>query len=411
MQGSLAIIIATGLLFCCAEGGRIKKEANRVEPQEMRADDPPLRMTPSVTRNGCACKDMCASSRFNSTGLFACDRCHVGKDCDSGTWAPGGKWDYCHYPKMVEYEEQTAQQKMKQLWKEVTRRGVVGTPGPLKSALGVAKSMIGESMRTAFDNHWDVLPEGRTKVIHAQGVHCKFELEIKKSTFTGLLAKGKQRGIIRMGSATSLGAFGAPFPGLSFKFPRNGRQSGNFVALRQSGLTKKTDGYAFFDKPFSKHVAPPKVLEDLKFDQASDCVSMVGLSDVCSYAQDGTEAGERLEFPYDIQFEATSDKVHLPNKKMSDEDLLGNLSKIEKGTELLNVYTLASPTATRKFLGKLTTTSECVMSKFGDQSLFFRHQRMEEDFVKKPEWTKEDLGKGCRAKAVDNKKWQCPGVQ
>jgi len=423
MHRSFVIIVGMGLLLCCAEGGRVKaKTQAHVQPEsetsaeEMRADDPPLRMTPSTTVQGCNCRadSKCASSITNSTGLFACDWCRVDGDCRRFKVSLGGRWDYCQYPTMVEYEAQTAQQKMKQLWKEVTGKDVVGRAGPKKNLGGVAQSMIGESMRTAFDNHWDVLPEGREKVIHSQGVHCQFELDIAESTFTGLLAKGKPSGIIRMGSATSIDVFGVVFPGLSFKFLRDGRQSGNFVALRQSKASKTTDGFAFFDDSFSKIGSPPAPLRMLKFDQASDCVSMVGLSDVCSYAQDGTSAGDSLDFPYDIQFQASSDKVHLPNKTMTDAELLQHLSNIQEGTELLDVYAKASPKAERKFLGKLRTTSQCVMSAFGDESLFFRHQRMEEDFVKKPEWVadvREEFGPGCKAAAVGNGKWQCPGVQ
>lgn len=180
--------------------------------------------------------------------------------------------------------------------------------------------------------------------------------------------------------------------------------------MRASG---PASGYAFFDQEFSKIVNPPAALKALmKFQQASDCVAMVGLSDVCSYAQDGTPVlADRLEFPYDILFEASSDKVHLPDEEMTDEEMLGHLSSIEAGTHLFNVYAVASPTSGKgPLLGKLTTTSQCVKSAFGDQSLFFRHQRMEEDFVKKPAWVDDTTAPGCDATAVASTKWQCPGV-
>jgi len=149
----------------------------------------------------------------------------------------------------------------------------------------------------------------------------------------------------------------------------------------------------------------------MKFDQASQCVSMVGLSDMCAYAQDGRQTPtDAIEFPYDITFAASSAKVYIPNKKMSDEEMYNHLSAIGQGTHLLDVYAKASPTAEKAFLGKLTTTSSCVKSVFGDQSLFFRHQRMEEDFVKKPTWVGVVTAPGCKAAAVSSSKWQCPGV-
>jgi len=398
-------------------------EAYRTSPQEMidkatavmRSDDPPMSLTPSTTVHGCKCQSgsKCGAT-INST--YSCDWCRVeGGSCGTKSngrlWTRKGNWDYCAYPQMDTYEAQTASAKMTQLWNKVTHKDVVGRSGPAKSVLGVVSTLIGESMRTTFDTHWDVLPEGRTKVIHSQGVHCQFELDIPESPFTGLLAAGKQAGIIRMGSASSLDKTGKPpFPGLSFKFLRSGVQSGNFVALRATG--PEGGGYAFFDQAFSKIVNPPAALQALmKFDQASQCVSMVGLSDIASYAQDGRQTpANAINFPYDITFEASSDQVYIPNEKMSDEDMYNHLSAIRQGTHLFDVYAKASPTAEKAFLGKLTTTSSCVKSVFGDQNLFFRHQRMEEDFVKKPEWTSSVTAPGCKAAAVSSSKWQCPGV-
>ena len=37
-------------------------------------------------------------------------------------------------------------------------------------------------------------------------------------------------------------------------------------------------------------------------------------------------------------------------------------------------------------IGTLVTNSESVTSKYGDEVLFFRHQRVEDDVALKPEW-------------------------
>jgi len=414
MRCSFAVIVCTA--FLCAESMRTSITKHFQKPAEgMRDDDPPMRMAPSTTVSGCTCKaDSKCSSTINST--FSCDWCRTEGDCGTKSWGRlvtrQDSWDFCEYPPMVRYEAQSASLKMTQLWNKVIAEA--GTSGPTKSVLGVVGTMIGESMRTPFDNHWDVMPEGRTKVIHSQGVHCQFDLNIAESPFTGLFAAGTRQGIIRIGSASSNDRTGKPpFPGLSFKFLRSGVQSGNFVALRATGSAPEGGGgYKFFDSEFSKIVNPPAALKALmKFEQASDCVAMVGLSDVCSYAQDGTLVpSDSVEFPYDVLFEASSDQVHLPDTEMSDEEMLGHLSAIESGTHLLNVYAMTSPTSEKIPLGKLTTTSECVKSAFGDQSLFFRHQRMEEDFVKKPMWVNDITAPGCNAVAEASSKWQCPGV-
>lgn len=376
----------------------------------MRDDDPPLSVSPIKTVNGCTCKGTCTTS---ITDGFKCDTCKTQWSSATeacGTWSLDGHWDYCEYPEMTDYEAQNASKKMDQLWGRLTAPGVVGHSGKVKSLFGVLGTMIGESMRTPFDDHWDVLPEGRSKVIHSQGVHCKFELEISaQSPYTGILAPGKKEGIIRMGSATSVDVTGkAPFPGLAFKFLRSGVHSGNFVALRATGADGQS--YAFFDEAFSKIVAPPPALKALmKFSQASKCQSMVGLSDLCSYGQDGSPS-DSLEFPYDIRFGASSSAVYLPNERMTDEELLGHLSDIAPGTHLLDVFTKTSPTAEHVLIGTLSTASACVKSTFGDESLFFRHQRMEEDFTKHPEWISDVHADGCDPVATNSDEWKCPGV-
>jgi len=189
------------------------------------------------------------------------------------------------------------------------------------------------------------------------------------------------------------------------------------VALRASGSSG--GGYAFFDQEFSKIVAPPAALKALmKFSQASNCQSMVGLSDLCEYAQDGTRSEEsqpgdgNFEFPYDIRFEGASSSVFLPDKKMTDEEMLSYLADIKEGTTLFNVFTKESPMAEKVKIGSLTTASECVKSTFGDEKLFFRHQRMEEDFARRPEWIKDVHADGCVPVAgTYGRNLQCPGIQ
>jgi len=315
---------------------------------------------------------------------------------------------------MVEFEAQTAEQKRLQIWGEVTDPSVVGKSGPTKGDIATVAQILTESMRTPFDDQWEVMPKGRTKVIHAQGVHCAFNLSVSsESPFTGILAAGNQAGIIRMGSAGpagSAGSSGTIFPGLGIKFLRSGVRSADFVALRTTG---PGGAWNFFDSVFANHVAPPSALVKLgKFQQASGCIDMVGLSDVCSYTQAGAKV-EKPVFPFNILFEPTG-KANFSNVKKTDAELLHELSSIKAGTDIFNVYTYASPKAEKAgekvLLGKLSTTSPCYQSLFGDEHLFFRHQRMEEDFALMPDWIDEmkELGDPvCVATVGPVSKWQC----
>ena len=63
--------------------------------------------------------------------------------------------------------------KLAQLWANVTDPSVVNRSNPAKSAPATLVQMLGESMITAFDDQFEVLPTTRSKVIHVQGVHCQ----------------------------------------------------------------------------------------------------------------------------------------------------------------------------------------------------------------------------------------------
>ena len=55
----------------------------------------------------------------------------------------------------------------------------------LAKAIGI---VITESVVTTFDNHREVMPKGRVKPIHVQGVNCKVQLTVEpNSPFTGVL--------------------------------------------------------------------------------------------------------------------------------------------------------------------------------------------------------------------------------
>ena len=141
------------------------------------------------------------------------------------------------YPKMDAFEAQSQDQKMDQLWEKITDPSVVGKSAPAKNIAVAVADTLTESMITVFEDKREVMPKGREKVIHGQGVLCQFKLAVSAdSPFTGVLAPGDQSGLIRMGSATSLdGVTGQFFPGFGIKFLRSGVLSADWVALRATG--------------------------------------------------------------------------------------------------------------------------------------------------------------------------------
>lgn len=379
-----------------------------------------------TTVDGCECESSCSAE---GDGFTVCDWCWTKNGCGKKSWKTLDKsWGYCKYPGMKGFDAMSHTKKMDAIWTQMTDDASVGKShsmgkwGYVGTMIGSVTGMVEESMRTTFDSNFEVLTKKREKVIHKQGVHCKFELAVDKSSkFTGIFAPGTSEGLIRMGSATPTGY--KMFPGLGIKFLRSGVRSANFVALSAMFDKKESqDGWDFWKETFSNHVAPPSALMALgKFQQASGCITMVGLSDVCTYTQSG-EAVDSPKFPYEVQFKPSA-AIRASGGQTGkwkesggvDAEMLDKLSAIRGGVHLFDVFAKASPGEGEDLvkLGTMTTTSQCHRSLFGDEKLFFQHQRMEDDFKLKPDWIAEVKAKnieGCNDFSDDGSKFKCPGV-
>ena len=108
----------------------------------------------------------------------------------------------------------------------------------------------------------------------------------------------------------------------------------------------------------------------------------MGLSDMATWDQKGNQ--EFPVFPFKLRFE--------PQLSFSDEytdGILYQLKKIPEGTTIWKVYGWDAPEdygGEEHFIGDLVTASKGKKSKYGDEMLFFRHQRAEDDIQFKPEW-------------------------
>jgi len=347
--------------------------------------------TPS-TYKGCKCKSECGTSVDDA---FNCDWCYTEDNCGTFSVTRASFFDYCTYPPDTSYESKSAAAKQAILWAQVVADKTQSTyPTPLDA--------LTESMQDVFDNQWDVLTPGRKKVIHGVGAVCQVAWTVPNSSpYTGIFGKGeKTTGLIRMGSATPFTASGGQFtPGIGWKFMRDGVHSANWVSLYNLEGQESRD---FFAHTQTNHLPQPasigtKTLAK-KFMQASNCATMVGLSDAAKYNTAGEEADTPL-FPYNLQWEP---QLHQPDEKVSVDDQLSLMEGIPKGSVLYSAVAYASPDDTEgTHLGDLVTTSECTRSMFGDTSLFFRHQRIEEDLVYHPEWMDSAIfNKGCPKKTT-----------
>ena len=144
--------------------------------------------------------------------------------------------------------------------------------------------------------------------------------------------------------------------------------------------------------------------------QASQCPTQVGLSDICTYNVDGSKVSN-VVFPYRLKL--YSPNVQFPTSSVDTNGLLNMLSTIPPGTTLFEVYTFASPQGFAQdngiLLGEIVTTSECTASAFGDNNLFFRHQRIEEDWTASNSFLSTNADAECDAASLNlNPPTACP---
>lgn len=117
-------------------------------------------------------------------------------------------------------------------------------------------------------------------------------------------------------------------------------------------------------------------------------------------SQDGS-ALERsdVKIPYEVDFEAAFDPADFgitDDKEFNDEGeqvmWYDQLSRIPEGTTLFDVYGTNEPEDTeevdqeRKKIGSIVLNSPLMTSNFGDNRLFFQHERYWKDMRGKPNW-------------------------
>jgi len=322
------------------------------------------------TKSNCTCNTPCGASF--EVGIFQCDWCYTkdkcGKRSITGAW-----WDYCAYTPQAD-ELRTATQKLDDLWEHVVANN---QSQKAKSAAGC----VTESVQTSFSNFADTFPEGRKKYIHSIGAVCKFELDISPfSPYTGLFKKqNKLKGLIRMGSALPVDVKSGVVPGIGIKFLRSNIVSANFVALKSLSAIPDQN-YNFFSVALSNHIPPgsgyaAKLLTK-KFKQASQCPTQVGLSDICTYDEEGVKE-QNVVFPFKVILESA---LSIPSTPTDEETFQRHLL-FPNGTALYTLKAVATKGTEPLLLGTLTTTDHCSNSYFGDTKLFFRHQLVEEDWA------------------------------
>lgn len=283
----------------------------------------------------------------------------------------------------TDYPSWNAKQKQEFLWNERILKSKYDQLPPLKKIDVVGLFLT--FLRTKMDRLSDEAPGYWKKAIHAHGSVAKIKFVSTANTpFTGLF-KGGNYGLLRLSVTGDPNDRGFA-PGLAIKFLIDEKPSANFSAL--VSLEGQGKNYNFFANEFSNivpvvNLLGPKLI-NLIFRRVSRFPTKLDLQNLAEFQQDG-QVEKIPHYPLRI-FLAPDSTVQFAESP--PHDFRTDLATILPETHLFSVYGvdntaqfgedgLYQPDYRQKaqLIGHIETTSEFVVSDYGDRRLFFKHQR------------------------------------
>lgn len=154
-----------------------------------------------------------------------------------------------------------------------------------------------------------------------------------------------------------------------------------------------------------------------RFATATPIIQWVGLSEFASVDQNGQQEAQP-NFPFYLRLSPNPDvQARFPSTKEAGyTNWLDEFATIPAGTKLFTVYAWSAPAelgGTEMEIGSINITSQFTTSNWGDEKIYFRHQRMTDDLAIHPEWEHyvpkfEGMFKKPSYMALDQQESDCP---
>ena len=109
-----------------------------------------------------------------------------------------------------------------------------------------------------------------------------------------------------------------------------------------------------------------------------------------------------MVFPFKLTLSPTGKIKFRTHESSSSEEFHKQFhDKLPEGSAIYSFTAHSNPEDTHgTVLGEMIVVDKCTTSKFGEERLFFRHQRVEEDVKLKPEWKDDYLSEDCNAISI-----------
>jgi len=281
------------------------------------------------------------------------------------------------------------------IWNLITKDR---TPARFPTLVEQAEVFL-ESINVTLEADQDDFPKQpgglitRRKLVHSAGpvLLVRYVPFPNPFNYTGIFGTGSDSAIMRFSAAVAPVPIDGITPGVAIKFLRDQIPSGNAFAMRHFA---GQNSWNFFKHDWSGHppdfvVAPPQLLAlKAKFGTGSSWPTKMGLAPIAEFDQQGNTE-PYPSFPYRW--------VLHPNNRIRTATPDGGKFGVDWKTQICNVVNKVDepifsvwaedqPGSELVKIGEFITVSVATTSQFGDVSLFFRHNRMEDDFRYNPQW-------------------------
>jgi len=247
-----------------------------------------------------------------------------------------------------------------------------------------------EDMSATFDTAKDTMPH-KKKLIHARGTVApvKFVPTFDaQSKYSGLFRSGGDSCILRISLAHTPYDNQGYAPGIALKCYRDNQPSGNIIAMYS--LDGQKEDWDFFKNGHTNIISEPesfalKSVEALTFKRASKCPVWLSLKQFADIDQYGVKSTDGSKHPIQAWFRAAD--IHFDSgngvKVENREDFRDSAADIAVGSTVFDVYASDSKGGSNPIkIGSVVTTGQFVSSSWGDNVLFFQHDRGEDDKCK-----------------------------
>lgn len=273
-----------------------------------------------------------------------------------------------------QYQDLSAKQKQDLLWDEITKSHEADplpqiSGNSFQEVLAKLKGIF--NLGPTFDHISDELPDGRVKIIHANGSVGKVAfIPSPNHPFTGIYRTGGI-GLVRLSLAVPP-SDDSYIPGLAVKFLISQHPSVNLQVMNL--LEGQGDNWNYFAKDFSNKIPHPtswtlKAIEKI-FEWTRNPANDLPLWHIAAWTSEGRPKGVPI-FPERVYFRPSNEVKDLIPEN-SREDFRTSLSKIPMGP-LYEIYGLSDEV--EYHIGTLVLESTLLASHYGDEHLFFQHHR------------------------------------